>query len=427
MLVNIVANLAGKARKATLNGRRYLVVPVVMIVPGVLSGSYGPLLYPEEEVSRNVDSWNGIPITVRHPTVNGQPVSINAPGIRSRFAVGHLYAARYNGQLEAEAWIDIELATKIDIRILNALLEGRSIEVSTGLFTQNYKAKPGSHHKGRPYLYIARNYRPDHLALLPDETGACSLKDGCGIRFNSLSNLSTPIGASPVNKEQKIAWLIANCSCWKGTNDQTILNSFDETKLDQLINGVQQSQQIVAQHQGVINTLTTGFVVNGVKVTFDQTTGQFKGEQLNPTPTPTPNPQPQVIEFKPVGQSQPTLNRTKSFLELLNEVGTEEEKTVWNTAVQVVETEKKNLIEQLVANTIADQKATAQAVYNSMKIDDLRKLAAAQKKPTAPKTINGAPVFDLNAGGSVQNHTPVNRTGLSLPVTKFDNPLVKKN
>jgi hypothetical protein len=38
---------------------------------------------------------------------------------------------------------------------------------------------------GIKYNSVAKNHRPDHLALLPGGVGACSVKDGCGIRANS--------------------------------------------------------------------------------------------------------------------------------------------------------------------------------------------------------------------------------------------------
>ena len=37
---------------------------------------------------------------------------------------------------------------------------------------------------GKSYTYIAKNYRPDHLAVLPDNSGACSISDGCGVLVN---------------------------------------------------------------------------------------------------------------------------------------------------------------------------------------------------------------------------------------------------
>lgn len=65
--------------------------------------------------------------------------------------------------------------------MLDALEAGRPMELSTGLFTQNEPAPAGATFNGRPYDYVARNYRPDHLAVLPDQIGACSLADGCGV------------------------------------------------------------------------------------------------------------------------------------------------------------------------------------------------------------------------------------------------------
>lgn len=32
---------------------------------------------------------------------------------------------------------------------------------------------------------VARNHRPDHLAILPDQVGACSLADGAGLIRNA--------------------------------------------------------------------------------------------------------------------------------------------------------------------------------------------------------------------------------------------------
>lgn len=408
-----------------MNGRLYLVAPVVMIVPGVLAGSRGPLLYPEEEVSRNVASWNGIALTVRHPTVNGQPVSVNAPGVYDRFAVGMIRNAVYNGRLQAEAWVDVLLAKKIDSRILNILQSGGSLEVSTGLFTQNDKAKPGSRYKdGREYSYIARNYRPDHLALLPDETGACSIKDGCGLNINqnanqnALNSLQTFLKSKGIamDKTQMIDWLVANCSCWKGDKDKEVLNSFDENKIKQLVAEVQANQTLATNHAQVVTALTNGFVINGAKVTYDATTGQFKAEAVNPTPTPTP----QLLDIK-VGTPTPTNN--KSFLELLNETGSEEDKATWNTAVQLAQEKKKALVNQLTANMKAEAKAAAETVYTAMKTVDLEKLVAAL--PVKP-TQNNSPRFDLNPGAPIGNNTPAKvRTGLSLPITTFANPLKK--
>ena len=42
-------------------------------------------------------------------------------------------------------------------------------------------APAGSTWNGEPYRIIARNIRPDHLAILTDELGACSVVKGRGV------------------------------------------------------------------------------------------------------------------------------------------------------------------------------------------------------------------------------------------------------
>jgi hypothetical protein len=59
---------AGPVREVVLHGREWLVAPLTLIVPGVLNGSNGPLLYPREEVARDPQAWNGMPLVVYHPT-----------------------------------------------------------------------------------------------------------------------------------------------------------------------------------------------------------------------------------------------------------------------------------------------------------------------------------------------------------------------
>lgn len=195
---SISANAVGKVRKAILNGRDYLVAPLSLIVPGVLSGSEGSLYYPEEEIASTAAAWNHAPLVVYHPTYQGKNVSVRHPGILNQQGVGELRRVEIrNGKLTAEGWFDVEATRRVDARVLSSLERGTPIELSTGLFTDNEIAPIGSHHKGRPYDYIARNYRPDHLAILPDQKGACSILDGCGVLINK-------------NQDQLLSQLIAN-------------------------------------------------------------------------------------------------------------------------------------------------------------------------------------------------------------------------
>lgn len=176
---------AASARREYLNGREHLVVPMTMIVPGVLNGSKGKLFYPKEEITRDPKSWDGVVITHNHPSRNGVNISANDLHPQAAERIGVVRNPSAKDKLRAEAWIDVQKADAIDPRILNAVRKGQAMEISTGLYTDNEKS--AGDWKGKPYDYIARNYRPDHLAILPDQRGACSLQDGCGLGVNQMT------------------------------------------------------------------------------------------------------------------------------------------------------------------------------------------------------------------------------------------------
>jgi hypothetical protein len=182
---NITANRAGVVRNATMEGRDYTVVPMVMIVEGVLSGSEGALYYPAEELAKVPGVWNHKPVVVYHPEIAGKGISACAPEILTAQKIGVIMNTTFKaGKLKAEAWIEPERANIVDTRIMDAINNNQVMELSTGLFTEN-ESTPGEF-SGKPYTAIARNYRPDHLAVLPDMVGACSIEDGAGfLRLNS--------------------------------------------------------------------------------------------------------------------------------------------------------------------------------------------------------------------------------------------------
>lgn len=162
-----------------LEGRPSYVVPMVMLTEGVHSGSNGPVYYPADELARTAADWNGRPVVVYHPRMDGVGVSAGNPDITNRYKIGVIFNSVFDGKrLTAEAWIDKERVAEINQRVLDAIIRGRKLEVSTGL---NMDWDTENMVNGVP---TARNYRPDHLAILPDKTGACSLAAGCGLMRN---------------------------------------------------------------------------------------------------------------------------------------------------------------------------------------------------------------------------------------------------
>lgn len=193
-LSTLTANLASGSRRLIEDGREKLVVPVTMIVPGVLDGSRGPLLYERSDVASSAKSWNGRPLLMYHPVRNGRPVWSTYPGVVAEDGLGEVRNARVretDGALIGDAWFDLDRLRTRDAKlpvgvpkVLPRLLQNQRVEVSTGLGTINVPVRNGLSFNGKGYVAVARHYKPDHLAVLPDQVGACSLRDGCGLLVN---------------------------------------------------------------------------------------------------------------------------------------------------------------------------------------------------------------------------------------------------
>lgn len=167
-----------------VENKQYLIVPVVMMVEGVHNGSGGAIYHSAEELGKSADSWQDIPVVINHPILNGSYVSINTTGIAEAYQVGHISEpVMKNEKLTAKVYLDVQKLTAISPETLLAVQEGKVLEVSIGVFTEDEEIE--GEWNGETYQKIARNHIPDHLAILPEEVGACSVKDGCGLRVNN--------------------------------------------------------------------------------------------------------------------------------------------------------------------------------------------------------------------------------------------------
>lgn len=184
----ILANSANyQIRTRQHLGRPHIIVPVVMMLEGVHSGSHGAVLHTTEELEKTPFIWNGIPITIHHPQDGTNYISANSPGVVEK-VVGRVYNVNVEDKkLKGEAWLDIAKLNEISPLALAYIRQGRPLDVSIGVFTDEDEVS--GEWNGETYNAIAHNYRPDHLALLPGEEGACSWNDGCGIRTNQKGGL----------------------------------------------------------------------------------------------------------------------------------------------------------------------------------------------------------------------------------------------
>jgi hypothetical protein len=186
--------LPAQTRVEMLEDREHTVIPMVMLTEGIHTGSSGPLLYNAAELSKTPEVWNHKPIVVYHPELNGQGISACDPVVVNSRKVGVMMNTSWDAKgkrLKSEAWIEKARAEKIDNRIFAAITKNEMMELSTGLFSDLEKA-PGEVN-GEAYDGVVRNIRPDHLALLPDKIGACSIAKGAGF----LRNETVTTGIAP--------------------------------------------------------------------------------------------------------------------------------------------------------------------------------------------------------------------------------------
>jgi hypothetical protein len=172
----------------TLEGRPHLVVPAVILVEGVLHGSHGPGFYPKEESGRRVHAWNHMPAVVNHPKVGDRHVTARSKEMIDLYKAGVvLNSLQDDTKTKTKVWLDIARTNGIDARIIPKLRKREKIELSTGLFVhREMTSGVFTNAKGDkvPYDWIARDHEPDHLAILVDSVGACSVKDGAGLLAN---------------------------------------------------------------------------------------------------------------------------------------------------------------------------------------------------------------------------------------------------
>ena len=194
------------------NGHDHMIVPAVVLKEGVLNN----ILYPKDKIVEFSEKWNGVAVTVNHPEKDGKPISAKDDGCDK---IGFFQNVRAEqGDLKGELWIDIEKANTLGFsKIISDFESGKMMEVSTGLYC-NTKDDPGSFGE-KAYERIIETMTPDHIAILPNEEGACSIKDGCGAMRHNKDQIEK---AKKLGQKGKIFTVneISHSELWQKLNDE---------------------------------------------------------------------------------------------------------------------------------------------------------------------------------------------------------------
>lgn len=185
--LHIAINQIGEGRKTRLMGREFRAFPAVLVREQVLHNNLGATFLPFAVISENAAAWNGMPVVIRHPESSGRPISARSPEVLNSTGVGFVFASYADANsrsLKAEIYLDEARLGEVEgaAAVADNVGRGKATELSTGFLTATER-RPGVH-AGRQYDLVMHGMVPDHLALLPDETGACSVADGCGMARN---------------------------------------------------------------------------------------------------------------------------------------------------------------------------------------------------------------------------------------------------
>lgn len=429
----IVANVSGKVRSDKLYGREYFVAPATLIMPGVLNGNKGPVLYTEEEVENSAPDWNFIPITVDHPRLNGKPTSAKNPKVLNSSSIGLVLNSNGRGKLFAEAWFDKEVTKRVENRIYDMLERGESFELSTGLNPFLEKASEGAVFNGEKYDYIAKSLKPDHLAVFVDKIGACSREMGCGVvvneenvadslfkrfkEFFSLTGMSNKeiqkegnpsltineesgMKLNETEKKTIVDGLITNCGCqgpkpWVEADRQT-LNGFSDEKLKAL----DEARKKAASDELVANAARTGFESSGSHMVYNETSRKWEPKPKEKTPLPTENAEMSEEEWL---KKAPKSVR-ESFL----------------YGKEAAEREKADIVNRLTENAASDEaKKASSLVYNAMELPQLRTLDQALPVKESTQQTPAPNYFGIHGGPTTNTAKDDPNDILPLPVENY--------
>jgi len=189
-----------KIERKLFEGVEHLIVPVIGAKEMVMNGYF----YPANEFKDWIETWEGVPVPINHPKQNNVAISARSPRIQELTSVGHFFDVEFtqNNELKGNLYINIEKVKKLNADyIIEKFENGEIMEVSTGLYS-NIENVSGEYN-GQKYQGIVRHIRPDHLALLPNEIGACSVVDGCGAGIKNDCQCNDSLSSCGCENEKK--------------------------------------------------------------------------------------------------------------------------------------------------------------------------------------------------------------------------------
>jgi hypothetical protein len=186
--MNRYGDKPGIVRPATVDGDDYLVADFVSRLPDRMYCPEGWAYYPGAAVK----SYDGVPVTLGHPKVDGELVLATDERSWAAHLLGFVTHDRLlpDGRRVGWAWFEKSLTKRKAGPLWDALLtamHGDPVEpvpLSVGLELFGRKEPGTSLLTGLDYDFCVTDARPDHIAVGMDLDPRCPVSEGCGLLLN---------------------------------------------------------------------------------------------------------------------------------------------------------------------------------------------------------------------------------------------------
>ena len=186
---SIVANaMSGGFQRIEEDGTEYLVHDVVAQKEGVYyypdpEGGVQKEFVSEEELHESAEDTDSEPLLVNHPETPGEGPKLTTNPRANYTEVGKWEVDQIPGGVGGRVLLRLNEIGEHDglvRKYINQVNQRGVGEVSTGYDIQSAESTTGRYN-GQTYDAAQRGINLDHLAILPEAEGDCSVENGCGI------------------------------------------------------------------------------------------------------------------------------------------------------------------------------------------------------------------------------------------------------
>jgi len=367
---NIDTTTGKEVETRIYNNSEHIVVPIKAAKEMVMNR----IKYPAKVLEDTAPDWSGHPVTLNHPmrvsnTGEKLPLDIKAPEVLDKFKIGRIFNSRWDKDfLKADLWVDINKTESVGAsNIIESLRNNETLEVSTGGL--GFLIKEEGVFNSKKYEKVLVNIKPEHIAILTNEEGACSLKDGCGCGV-----------------------AVNNCKCESYKKEDSTINEDykkeDENPSDVAINDSQKVEVKISLNSENEKGDDDMSEDKKEEAVVEETTEESKATEPEAAVEPE---KPAEAEAK----EEPVANASNDLGLFIDAIENTQFKETISNAVEKYNSEKKRLLDEVVAKTKFTHEEAL--VFNFNQLEKILDSVSSKKEVKTTPDYSGNVTFVSNS------------------------------